>query len=86
MSKLIELITDCKTGELSHTKIWTHIAYLAATIAFVRITVLTDVPLPAEIWFIYLGVVGGHNVLNKWISMKYGATPNEAEEKIKTSN
>lgn len=81
MNKLMELITDCGTGELSHTKIWTHVAYLAATIAFVRITVLTDMSLPAEIWFIYLGVVGGHNVLNKWISMKYGATNYEAEKK-----
>lgn len=71
--RVIDLITDCATNQLSHTKIWTNIAYLAATIAFLRLTISNDPP-PVEIWFVYLGVVGGHNVLSKLISMKYGET------------
>ena len=71
--RLIELITDCATGNLSHTKIWTHVAYLSATLAFLCGTLFSNDTLPAEIWLIYLGVVGGHNVLSKLLSMKYGA-------------
>lgn len=71
--RALELITDCATGQLSHTKLWTHLAYCAATLAFLRMTIFTDTPAEAEIWLIYLGVVGGHNFLSKLITMKYGA-------------
>lgn len=74
--RLLELITDCTTGQLSHTKIWTHIAYATATIVFVR-----SPDLPIEIWLIYLGIVGGQNVLSKWVTMKYGQVDNRIEGK-----
>ncbi|MXS82256.1 hypothetical protein [Nitrosomonas oligotropha] len=72
MSRCIELITDAGTGLLSHTKLWTNIAYLAATLAFLHATLFAATPPESEIWLIYLGVVGAHNVSSKILSMKYG--------------
>lgn len=70
--RVIELITDCATGQLSHTKLWTHIAYFAATLAFIRISLFTDQPVDMYLWLVYLGVVGGHNVVSKALSIKQG--------------
>lgn len=72
--RALELITDCGTGQLSHTKLWTNIAYCMATLAFLRATWLEDTQPESEIWLIYLGVVGAHNVSSKILSMKYGAS------------
>lgn len=72
--KPLDLITDCATNQLSHTKLWTNIAYFAATLAFLRITLFLDTPAESEIWLIYLGIVGTHNVASKVLSMKYGAS------------
>lgn len=65
-----DLITDAGTGQYSHTKIWTNIAYGAATFAFVRL-VLSDTPPGLDIWLTYLGIVGGHNLASKIVSMKF---------------
>lgn len=54
------------SGKLSHTKLWTNIAYCAATVKFIN----DDVP--PDIWLIYLGVVGAHGLLSKAVSIKYG--------------
>jgi len=72
--KILDLITDCATSQLSHTKLWTNIAYGAATLAFIKATLFAADPASAEIWLIYLGVVGAHNVSSKILSMKYGAS------------
>lgn len=69
--RILELITDCTTGNLSHTKIWSHVAYATVTVKFI----MTQ-DLPVEIWFIYLGIVGSHNILSKWIATKYGQVDN----------
>lgn len=74
--KLLDLITDAGTGQLSHTKIWTNIAYAAATAAFIKGTMLSDHPTDFNLWLIYLGIVGGHNIASKLISMIYGGKPN----------
>ena len=71
MAKLSDLITDTATDTLSHTKIWTHICY---TVVMCKFYMLPDIPV--EIWLIVLGIVGGQNVLSKWISMKYGQMDN----------
>lgn len=70
--RAVELITDAGTGLLSHTKLWTNIAYAAATLSFLRITMFSDEPSNPEIWLIYLGIVGAHNISSKILSMKYG--------------
>ncbi|SDX88957.1 hypothetical protein [Nitrosomonas halophila] len=71
--KASELITDCGTGMLSQSKLWAHVSYLAATLVFLRWGLFAEAPPSAEIWLIYLGVVGGHTVLSKLLSIRYSA-------------
>lgn len=66
----LDLIIDPGTGMYSHTKLWTHIAYLVVTLAFVKVTFTTAEP-DLTVWLLYLCVVGGHSSLSKLISMKY---------------
>lgn len=78
--KLADLITDAGTGQCSHTKLWTHIAYLATTVAFLRLTLFSPTPLSVEIWLVYLGIVGSHGLASKYISMKYASHDHRAKE------
>jgi hypothetical protein len=68
--KLIDLVTDSETGQYSHTKLWSNIAYAVGTIAFIRLAFDGSAP-DADIWLIYLGVIGGHTAVSKLVSMKY---------------
>ena len=72
--RVSELIRDPGTGQLSHTKLWTNIAYCAATVAFMRMAWAGT--LTSDMWLWYLGVVGAHNAISKLISMRYGANAN----------
>lgn len=63
---LRDLVTDVN-GSTSHTKIWASIAYGIATYKF-AITPNLD----ADIWLVYLGVVGGAALASKLISYKFG--------------
>jgi len=67
---LQELVTNVE-GKVSHSKFWCNIAYLAGTIKFIMIPAPT-----ADLWMVYLGVVGGASLASKFISMKYKDTPN----------
>lgn len=69
--KPIDLITDAGTGQLSHTKLWANVAYASATVAFLY-TVYAD-KASADVWLIYLGVVGASATVSKLLSLKYGA-------------
>lgn len=80
MAKLSDLFIDDTTDKLSHTKIWSHIAYATVSYKFI----VTEQPV--EIWFIYLGIVGSHNVLSKWISAKYGQVDNGTQGKAGVGN
>ena len=61
-----QLITN-ELGNVSHSKLWSNIAYFAGTVKFVML------PNPeADIWMVYLGVVGGAAIASKFITMKYG--------------
>lgn len=71
MKRSLELITDAGTGQLSHTKLWTNIAYAAATFAFLKL-VISDRPPGIDLWLVYLGIVGAHNVTSKLLSMRFG--------------
>lgn len=70
--KLADLIQDAGTGQLSHTKLWANVAYFAATVAFVKQAWMGTAD--ADIWLIYLGVVGTSTTFSKLISMRYGAS------------
>lgn len=63
--KMLNLITDAGGKVLSHTKVWSNIAYAAGTYKFIT----TDVN--ADIWLIFLGVVGSAQVASKYLSLKY---------------
>lgn len=65
MEKLKELIMDADGKTLSHTKIWSNIAYLVVTYKFI----VADVN--ADIWFVYLGVVGSATIASKYLSLRY---------------
>lgn len=65
-----DFITDAADGsKVSHTKVWSNIAYAAATVVFV-VQALNQT-LQAEVWLIYLGVVGAHSAASKVVSLKY---------------
>lgn len=64
------LIADTMTGDVSHTKVWSNVAYCAATFAFCWGA--WHATLTPDIWLIYMGVVGAHSATSKLIGMKYG--------------
>lgn len=68
--KLADLVRDPGTGLLSHTKLWANIAYAAATAAFLKQAWAGTIT--SDIWLFYLGIVGAHSAISKFISMRYG--------------
>lgn len=72
-----ELVTN-NDGKLSHTKVWSNIAYGTATIVFIYQAY--NQTLTADIWLIYLGVVGAHSAVSKAITAKYGSSTTEIKE------
>ena len=73
--RLANLITDAGTGMVSHTKVWSNIAYAAATGAFVYMSYAGTAS--ADIWLIYLASIGASATVSKLLSLKYGVK-NEA--------
>jgi hypothetical protein len=72
---LMDLIVEPDGVTLSHTKVWSNIAYLAGTYKFITADV------NADIWLIYLGVVGSAQVASKYLSLKYkGGSINDNKE------
>ena len=73
--RLADLITDAGTGMVSHTKVWSNIAYATATGAFVYMSYAGTAS--ADIWLIYLASIGASATVSKLLSLKYGVK-NEA--------
>ncbi|UTH73959.1 hypothetical protein [Chromobacterium sp. IIBBL 290-4] len=69
--KLADLFTNPATGRLSHSKLWANVACAAATCMFVYQGMAGT--LTAEVWLIYLGVVGGYSAARSWIAAKRGS-------------
>ncbi|WP_043617933.1 hypothetical protein [Chromobacterium violaceum] len=65
---LTDLIQNPATGRLSHSKLWANVACAAATGMFVYQGVAGT--LTADVWLIYLGVVGGYSAARSWIATK----------------
>lgn len=76
--RLSELFTDANGLHLSHTKLWANIAYASATGAFIYGAWQNQ--LSADIWLIYLGVVGGAATASKFLSLRYGSNGAQQEE------
>ncbi|MBI5816701.1 MAG: hypothetical protein HZB29_13950 [Nitrospinae bacterium] len=68
-----DLVTDPGTGQMSHTKLWANIAYASSTGAFVYTVIIGSAT--ADIWLIYLGIVGASATASKFLSLRYGAAP-----------
>ena len=67
--RLRDLITDAGGQTLSHSKLWSNLACAAATFAFLRQAWVGSIS--AEIWWAYLGCVGGATVASKYLSLKW---------------
>lgn len=63
--RIFDIFKNPSTGNLSHSKIWANIACLAGTYKFVTITNPS-----AEVWAVYLGIVGGYAIARSWVSIK----------------
>ncbi|KUM03515.1 hypothetical protein KIF53_13350 [Chromobacterium subtsugae] len=68
---LADLATNPTTGRLSHSKLWANVACAVATGMFVYQGVAGT--LTAEVWLIYLGVVGGYSAARSWIAAQRDA-------------
>lgn len=66
--KLAELITNPDTGRLSHTKLWANVACAASTAVFLKQGWAGT--LSTESWLVYLGVVGGYVVAQRWVASR----------------
>ncbi len=69
MARFSDLYTNPATGRVSHSKVWSNIAYVVAT--FVIILLAVRDKLTADMFLIYLGGTSGTNLLSKGISLKY---------------
>ncbi len=67
ITKVVNALTLNEDGRVSHTKLWSNVAYAIASFKFME---MTDPN--ADIWMAYLGIVGGAAVASKLITMKYG--------------
>lgn len=71
---VLDIIRNPATGKVSHSKLWANIACAAGTYKFV---VLADPS--AEVWAVYLGIVGGYAVARSLVSVKRQEVETEAE-------
>lgn len=71
---IFDIFKNPATGKVSHSKLWANVACAAGTYKFL---ILPDPS--AEIWAIYLGIVGGYAVARSLVSVKRQEVETEAE-------
>ena len=71
---ILDIFKNPATGKVSHSKLWANIACAAGTYKFL---ILPDPS--AEIWAVYLGIVGGYAVARSFVSVKRQEVETEAE-------
>lgn len=76
--KLKELITSAGAKKISHTKVWSNVAYAVATVCFVRFNWIAQEP-NLELWIAYLGFLSGAATASKFLALRYGQTVNNTE-------
>ena len=73
--RILDIFKNPTTGNVSHSKLWANVACAAGTFKFVML------PDPsAEIWAVYLGIVGGYAVARSFVSVKRQEVENESRE------
>lgn len=77
--RLLDLITDPGTGKLSHTRVLSIGAGVAAIVMFVCPKWLGTQD--AEVWAMFLAGMNGHAVYSKFLSLKYAAAKTPKTEK-----
>jgi len=65
-AKIGELVVS-QDGKLSHTRLWSNVAYLVGTWMFIRANL--SAPPDVNLWMVYLGVIGGHTAISKLITV-----------------
>lgn len=72
--RIFDIFKNPVTGNVSHSKLWANIACAAGTVKFVML------PDPsAEIWAVYLGIVGGYAVARSLVSVKRQEVENDIQ-------
>ena len=71
---ILDIFKNPATGKVSHSKLWANVACAAGTYKFL---ILPDPS--AEIWAVYLGIVGGYAVARSFVSVKRQEVETEAE-------
>ncbi len=72
--RIFDIFKNPATGGISHSKLWADVACAAGTFKFVML------PDPsAEIWAVYLGIVGGYAVARSLVSVKRQEVENDAQ-------
>lgn len=72
--RIFDIFKNPATGGISHSKLWANVACAAGTFKFVTL------PDPsAEIWAVYLGIVGGYAVARSLVSVKRQEVENDAQ-------
>lgn len=69
-------------GRISHTKVWSNLAYSVSTWIVVQLTL--DGNMSPEYFLIYLGIVASHSAASKWINNKLGGS--SSDEIIRGNN
>lgn len=73
--RILDIFKNPATGNVSHSKLWANVACAAGTFKFVML------PDPsAEVWAVYLGIVGGYAVARSLVSVKRQEVENESRE------
>ena len=72
--RIFDIFKNPATGNVSHSKLWANVACAAGTVKF---EMLPDPS--AEIWAVYLGVVGGYAVARSLVSVKRQEVENDAQ-------
>ena len=74
--RIFDIFKNPATGGISHSKLWANVACAAGTVIFV---ILPDPS--AEVWAVYLGIVGGYAVARSLVSVKRREVENESESR-----
>lgn len=68
-----------KNGQISHTKLWSNIAYLCATFVFMYHEIKATSP-SIELFIAYVALIGGNTLASKYLDAKYSESSPETKQ------
>lgn len=82
---LSRLVTN-DDGKLDQQKFWNNIAFIVATIAFVKYNFESPTPpFITELWMIYLTVLGGQSAFSMWLQHKQSSSGGSNSNSLKNN-